>query len=264
MASLWEKTNYTSPLYEYNGYIREFDLSKANISALISQNVISMDLYNHLYFADKQYREVFIGKMERENPEIYKSVAEGIKEAKRLLFETNNVKNEEIISINNDAVFITGNRPMQTEFGYYKFNIKHTYTHYLKFFNNVKFFYWHEGDSDFVDIKGINEVKLARRQPFIEFLVGMQYMLSNAPLEESINMYREYSEAYINKTLPIDNYRELNADNMFRVIGGASNILVYFLDDVNESYKNLIDISYNYSILRDVGTVLTTRYFSKK
>lgn len=262
--TLSEKTNYTSPLSEYNGYIREFDLSKANISALISQNVISKDLYDHLYYADKQYREVYVGKMERDNPEIYKYVSAGIKEAKKLLFESNDIKSSDIISINNDAVFITGNKPMKTEFGYYKFNIKHTYTHYLKFFNNVKFFYWHDHVNDFVDIKGINETKLSRHQPFIEFIVGMQYMLSNAPLEEAINMYREYSEEYMNKKLPIDNYRELNADNMFRVVSGVSDVSVYFLDIVDEKYRDIIDINYNYSILRDIGAVLTNRYFAKK
>ena len=107
-SNLWENVNYTAPLPSYTGFITEYDLSKANISALFSRGVITKDLYDDLYGADKHYREVMIGIMIKRDRGIYEEIAAGIKDAKRMLFEANNIQDSEILSINNDAVFFAG------------------------------------------------------------------------------------------------------------------------------------------------------------
>ena len=61
MASdLYNNQNYSKGLDYYSGYIVEYDMSKANINALLTRGVIGKDLYDKLYNADKQIREVYI------------------------------------------------------------------------------------------------------------------------------------------------------------------------------------------------------------
>ena len=58
MTNMYEWVNYTSPTIKFvMNYIREYDLSKANISALLYTRRISMDEYNKYLIMDKQERE---------------------------------------------------------------------------------------------------------------------------------------------------------------------------------------------------------------
>ena len=61
-----------------NGFIREYDLSKANINALYERGVIDKALYDNLYSADKSIREKHIGLMIRDNQNIYQEIQKGI------------------------------------------------------------------------------------------------------------------------------------------------------------------------------------------
>ena len=56
MASgLWRNINYKTPVkYYINTYIREYDLSKANINALLYQGRIDKSQYNIFYNMDKK------------------------------------------------------------------------------------------------------------------------------------------------------------------------------------------------------------------
>ena len=58
VSDLWEKTNYTSPLTDHSGVIIEYDLSKANISALVSNGAITLEMYNNQWFVFNRYIEI--------------------------------------------------------------------------------------------------------------------------------------------------------------------------------------------------------------
>ena len=264
VSKLWDKVNYTAPLNHHYGYITEYDLSKANISALFSRGIISKELYNELFAAEKHYREVYIGNMIKKDKEVYKEIAAGIKDAKKLLFETNAIEDREVIGIHNDAVFFAGSRNLITDFDYYHFAKKNTYIHYIYLSNKMKFFYRYdkETDSDVVDIKGISQEKLsAYEQPFVQFIINMQYMLTNIAIDDTVATYNEYNEKYINRKLPIANYRELNSENGFRFNTG---LFSFYSQNVSEKDINDIDIGYNNNLLRDIGRIVYEKYFIDK
>ena len=52
-SSLYDKQNYSNGIEYYSGYIVEYDLRKANISALLSRGIISTELYTNLLNSDK-------------------------------------------------------------------------------------------------------------------------------------------------------------------------------------------------------------------
>ena len=76
---LWERSFYNSNIpYLISVPIREYDISKANISVLRDANVINEEQYQYFYNAPKYIREVAIGKMQGSNPELSKIKNAGI------------------------------------------------------------------------------------------------------------------------------------------------------------------------------------------
>lgn len=260
--ALWSKVNYDAPIDSYNGFIVEYDIAKANISALRSQNIIDQSLYEKLYNEEKHTREVYVGYMVQQNPDLYKSIQKGIIEAKRLFFAENTILDDEVIAIHNDSVIVKSQRKMVTDFGLYRFKNKGEYTQYLRLAKKIQLFYRYDmtTDSDMVEIKGISQEKLnLHRQPFLEFIINMQYMLSSAPITDTLTEYNNYLEQYMSNSLPIDHYRELNAENGFRVIAGNRQ---YILDNARQEDIDIVNKQWNFGVLRDLGKVIHTIYFN--
>ena len=102
---IYKKINYRSPIkYFINTYIREYDLSKANISSLYYTGRITKEKYNEFMNIDKQSREVKIGLMIQKDNSIYRSIQKGIIEAKKRLVESNQLTDFDILSIKNEFI----------------------------------------------------------------------------------------------------------------------------------------------------------------
>ena len=129
---LFDKVNYTADIsYLTNVFIYEYDISKANINILYTKNVISKEIYDYLYNAERMTRQVYVGKLCKD-VSISNILKAGIIEAKKMLFEANNIQDRDILSIKNDAVFIINKKLANTEFGLIKFMKKNVYTSFYK------------------------------------------------------------------------------------------------------------------------------------
>ena len=261
MDELLRGPNYNS---EYNLIINclmyEYDLSKANINALYSRGVISKELYDTLYTSDKFIREKHIGLMIRENNNIYKEIQAGIIDAKKQLLISNNIDKENVISIKNDAVFTTV-KCNYTKFGLMDFKLKNTYTLFIKI-NKYEFWYYYNPitGEEKLDVKGINDSKLdIHRNYFLDFLLELFNRLQQHGVIEAINLLHAFSIAYINRQLEIGYYRKFNSDSKYDVI--VQNTI---WSTISADNLSIIDIRYNYEILRDLYGVLIEYYFRKE
>ena len=261
---LYERHTYDLDIPYYSGYIVEYDIRKANISALRSRGTISQEVYDMLYIADKQFREVYVGNMIKQDKSIYDSIQEGIKDAKKKFFSINHIKNEEVLSIKNDAVFVLTSRKMKTNFDLYEFANKGYYTFYFKSMGK-QFFYRFDNHTmtDIVEVKGIKEEKLIYHKDFfLKFLLDVFYSLQKSSIEETLNLCNQFYEAYVNRQLDLQFYRELSPDNIYRLT--HTNHGAFGLTDVDPKYLDLIDINYNLRIIRDLINVVNMIYFNQK
>ena len=156
---LYNEINYTSDIsYLNNVFIYEYDISKANINVLYSKGAIDKNTYDYLYAANRDIRQVYIGKLQKENKEIVNILKAGIIEAKKCLFEANNIQDYEVLSIKNDAVFIINRQLQNTQFGLINFKCKNKYTSFYKF-NNLEVYYFYDSFSknEVIEVKGISE-----------------------------------------------------------------------------------------------------------
>lgn len=254
-------TNYNSSYnIILNSFIREYDISKANINVLYERGVIDKATYDNLYNSDKFIREKSIGLMIRKNNKIYSEIQKGITEAKYKLIESNNIDLEDIVSIKNDAVFVMNNKLQNTKFGLIDFKLKNTYTIFLKI-NRYEFYYYYNSynKEEKLDIKGINDDKLKiHKNYFMDFLLSLFNTLQLNGIISAVNMIQYFSNLYINRKLSIGYYRKFNSESNFDIVCDKT---IWSVQSVSD--PSIIDIRFNYEIIRNIYGVLMSLYFKK-
>ena len=261
VEDLLKSPNYNSSYnIIVNAFIHEYDIAKANINALLQRGVIDKALYDTLYSADKSIREKRIGLMIRDNQKIYKEIQAGIMDAKRNLITVNNIDTEDIVSIKNDAVFIMNKKPDITKFGLMDFKLKNIYTIYIKI-NRYEFYYYYNSfnQEEKLDVKGISDNKLViHKKYFMDFLLALFNTLQVQGIIEAMTMLYNFGDLYVQRKLDVNYYRKFNSESNFDLLYEGAVWSSETISDVR-----MVDIRYNYEILRDLYGVLSSFYFKK-
>lgn len=265
---LYSKTNYIIdiPLI-LNANIIEYDISKANITMLLSYGLISYDEYIRYCNMDKQMREISIGRrmqedngiLTEEGRKFIECIKNGIILSKKMLFEANNIKHESVVRIANDAVYINGAPLQYTEFDInnngvkVSFKNKNIFNIIINLGNVTVFIYDNPMTDKFnVDVKGINDKLLFKHELFLSFICNMVSNVQRSGKEAALMVFNEFYEQYINKQLPLEYYREFNNTSGYRLNGNCT----ILLDIVNESHRDLINIDYNLLVLRKIYSMI--------
>lgn len=251
-------SNYLTPEMYVSGRIVEYDLKAANINTMIEHNLISQDYYDYLSKLPKRDREIEVGLLIKDQGKsLYNAIAEAIQMARQQLFEANNISDEEVVRIANDAVYI--NRTMDlkhTKFGkHLEFRKKSDSFCMLNFDRSLQIFfsYVNNGQDIDVDVKGISKNKLPLHSMLLSFIGSIVYSLQRIGFQDAINKYQDFYQAYIRRRLDIGYYRELNSISAFNVYGN-------YLSELDDRYKDAVDINYNLLILRKLWKVLMSEY----
>lgn len=266
-SSLWNLLNYkTSAKYLINTYIREYDLSKANINALLYTNRISQDEYNRFLNMDKRNREVSIGLMIKNDRSIYKDIQKGIIEAKRRLFLKNSIDSFEVVSIKNDAVFIHGRALQFTQFPPFDFKVKNEYTIYLQL-QELEVYYGDNIDQytgeilTNLDVKGIGDnTLLVHQNGMLELICEVCYRLQREKIEDTMSWIIQIYDKFINRQLPKEYYRNFDNNSMYKI---HTFTRVASLVDIDDSMIQYLDINRNLLILRDLVSIISDIYRMK-
>lgn len=262
MSNLYTKVNYRSPvLYYIANNIYEYDIQKANINVLYSINEISKDQYIRLLQIPKIERQIEIGLMMRKDPELYKKLSNGITHYRKLLFESNQIKDTEVLSIKNDAIFIIGRKLYNTSFNNIKFILKNEYTTYM-YLGKLEIYFRTDiiNNNYIIDIKGINDDNLYLHEAIISKLCEILYLIESGDIEYAIKVFNEFYNAYINRSLSIEYYRPLSSDGKYII---KSMNMIYCFDQLSDNDINSVDIEYNQFILRSLYRYLCEIYFSR-
>lgn len=261
---LYDKKNYSIGVnYIFNQYIREYDISKANISVLYSKGIINEELYTKLYYADRMTRQVYIGMMIKNNKKIQEVLVEGIIEAKQKLFEANGINDNDIIAIKNDAVFILNKIPRVLSFDGVTFVHKNTYTSFMRI-GNLEVYYGADMDKEVIDIKGIKDTDLELyHMDFLNIVIDyFRYIQKSGP-EIALQYITSIIHSYLNKELPINAYRRFRSSNDFVLNLHTMSYSVTQLDNTVQN-KNNIDISYNFDILKTMHIYVSQLLYEEK
>lgn len=271
MTELYIMKNYFNPLYDFliSHYIREYDMEKSNISILYEQGIIQFPKYCELYNADRQYRQEYVGKLILKKPEIQKILEIGVIDAKEKLFKANNISNNNVLTIKNDAVFIIDQRLSILEFqNPIRFIEKNTYTSFYKLGdkNAKELYYYYDAISgnEKLDVKGINDKLLYLHEPyFIEFLKQLFCSAQVESIEDCLEILNVYYNQYVDKKLEIGHYRRFSADCMYDLKKMSYNNS-FQLQDVGQENISNINIAYNLKLIKELNKLFSSIYMSTK
>ena len=254
---LYENMNYLSTYpFVINNYIREYDLSAANINALYTNGYFDKSTYELFKSYNKKKREVEIGLLIKRDSRVYEIISSGIINAKKLLFESNNIQDNEVLTIKNDAVFIISKELVNTVFDNYEFKCKNLYNTYLRILD-LEIYYRDSLNSDdiFFDIKGISDDKLCLHTAMISLISEVCYRVQRYDKSDNIRFIMNIYENFLHRRLPIEYYRNLDSFSKYTII---NNIGIYSLDNISNDMINIINIDRNLSILRELIWIISS------
>lgn len=265
--SVWKKVVYRSPLqYIIDFPIREYDLTKANISVLRDANAITEDLYQYLYNCPKDERNIIIGKMIGKNTDIETVRKAGIESARRVFMEINNLDDNDILAIRNDAMVVLSDRPMKLDItDRVKFRLESSYRSYYRL-GMLDMYYDFDpiNKIEILDIKGLGETAISLHANYmLDFLKEIFYCAQLEGVGTAIDILSKFYSDYINLKLDVGYYRELVSQSRYRLNRSFTTYQTIEMDVASESDKKYLDISYNANILMTLNKMLATSYFAK-
>lgn len=261
--NLWERDNYTAQISVlYNVYIYEYDISKANINILHSKGIIDKQTYDYLYNAERMKRQIYIGNLQKD-PKIAQALKEGFIEYRHKLFMSNNIQDYEVLSIKKDAIYVISRRLQNTSFGLVNFIEKNWYSGFYKI-KNLELYYRYNriNNDETLDVKGINDnILVLHNNHFMSFLKDLFCTLQCNGVSTALALLKDFYMSYITRSLSIEYYREFNNTSEYRILGTQYSRYTIILN--NPINLNILDISYNLSIIIELQKILLSIYFSK-
>jgi len=262
-SKLYNQIVYNSPIpFLISQFIREYDIEKANINILYKYKVITKEQYDYLYKCPRMERQITIGNLERKNKEITEIKKKGITEAKKLFFESNDISDNEVLSIKNDAIFLINKVATITRFDNINFVNKNVYTSFYRLNNNkIEAYYLYDRIKDIekIDIKGISKEKVdLHREFFIDFLLTVFQTSELESIEDTIKLISSFNQIYLNLDLDVEYYR--NFDEMSKYMIAMKN-RNYYLDTIKRTNLKDINIICNLNIIRELWSYICSIKF---
>ena len=259
-TELWRSLNYkTQYKYFINTFIREYDLSKANINALLYTKRISVEDHKTYLAMDRNERETKIGLWIKKD-----NAYRILKSPCRLqLFFANNIEDSEVVSVKNDAMFIAGRNLASTIFPPFEFKVKNVYTVYLQA-ADLEIYYGDIVDpvsgivNTNIDVKGIGDDMLILHQDgMLDLICNLCYKLQREDIKDTMKWMANMYEAFITRSLPKQYYRNFDSFSGYTIntfYRAAS------LGEIDDSMIKVIDINRNLLILRDLMSIVSDLY----
>lgn len=176
----YKKSTWLNPNIEYlfNADIIEYDMKDGGFSLIKQFNLLPQEKIKELERIDKGImRHIEVGKLQRENKEFSKALNDKFAEVRRIFIASNEITDNDIISVKKDAIFTT--KPCKrVNFGKVHFADKNHYTSYIRFpnINNIEIYYGDNG----IDVKGMGDIAVnTHRLYLIEFLKKTIDMIEN-------------------------------------------------------------------------------------
>lgn len=242
MEHLYEKHNYTNKNIEYlvSREIVEYDIESAGFNIVKYFKLLPQHQIDRLESLPKKDRQRSLGYIQKYDKNFSEKLNLKFVEARKLFFENNNIKPDEVLSIKKDAIFML-KLCHNIEFDNIIFREKNLYTSY--YYMNKKEMYV---NSNTLDIKGISDDKLLLHKDYmVDLLHKLFRKVELSPKKQIIGDLKEVSHYYKNRLLDINYYRELNSDSLFRLKmlmpGTHEHIGTQYVKNINE-----IEIEYNY------------------
>lgn len=257
------KDSYLAPVsYLVGNYIREYDISKANINILLYKGLIDKETYDRFYVMPKKERAIKIGLMLRDNQELNMALTAGFAEMRNMFFIENDVQDYEVLAVKKDAIFLIGKQAPHTQFGNVEFKCKNVYTSFYRL-AGIEYYYYLDtiNQVEKLDVKGISDNMLAYHEPYmLDFLRYIFFSIQTGQIQDVIKDIQRFSADMTSGKLDMGYYRELNNRSLFRSRAVIAGNRIYYRYPVRSVKPIDIDCSFNYMILQELFKIALQFY----
>lgn len=266
ISTLYSKDSYLNPEVQYliSHIIREYDISKANISILLNEGLITQEQYNYYYYLPGKQRSIEIGWLQRDNEKIKKGLNSNFSKYRQMFFESNQIQDHDILSIKKDAIYIINKICTVKDFGHVHFIEKNTYNSFYRY-KHYEFYYLLDKvhNLEVLDIKGISKETVYLHDNYmIDFLKFIFETIETDSIKNAIDYLTRFLYQYNNMQLESGYYRELDSLSKFRF--RSSSIISYIADYLSyEDDKYKLDINYNRLFLQYLLQILSNEFLYK-
>lgn len=136
----------------FHGKIIECDMKGASLQIADVFNLLPKEKIEYLRNLPKNERVVQTGLIQKENPEFSDAFHNKLLEVRRHFIEQNKIKDDEIIAIHSDAIWVNTKRELQYIIDNIEFTSKNKFTSYIRF-HNIEILY--NDDDGSVVYKGV-------------------------------------------------------------------------------------------------------------
>ena len=234
---------FTSPrLIEVNSDITEYDIKHANTSLMRYYKIYPSEKLDAIDKMPKIRREYTIGMLCRKDKTINKKLAKSFDDMMMKFLETNDLTEDDLISIKKDAAFVINRKVKERIFDCVEFAIKNSYCAYIK----IPHYEFYIKKDKSVDVKGIGDKDALElhKNGILEFVNNVIELYAKQDTEELSRYLHEFVEVYKNRELPFEYYREFNSQSAFITHDEMGGTVV--LDELDDSMISDIDITFNY------------------
>lgn len=246
MGTLYMKHNYINKHIEIirDVKIREYDIKSAGLNILYNRGYVDKEDYEELLSIPKLERNVIIGKWLRDNPEINAVMMDEFVRIRKILFEINEIDDDEILSIKKDAIFIVDRELTELKFENYEFTCREEFTDYI--FLDKKEYYYNKY-TDKLEVKGFpKEVKDFQQNYFFKLIRDLLRLGKDK--KAIFKILIEFKTDFLERTLPKQYYRSIST-NLYPFKLAT---LTRYMTEIPDSLINEIDISANLQYLNNI------------
>lgn len=265
MNNLYLQSTYVAK-YDFliNRDIREYDISKANISILYSLGLISKSKYEYYKSLPKQQREISLGLLQRDNKKIRDGLKNGFIQYRKQFIESNDIHEDDILYIDKDSITTIDHPCDITKMNnIVEFKYKKQYTSFYNI-NGIHLLYYNKHNEESFRLKYANQEALMKTHMgyFLDIILTIAYSGEHDSIIDTINLIRSMYSMYVNKQFDIGFYREFNYNNKFKFIQPSYNSpYIYYSDIIDSRNLQYLDISWNLSLIQRFYKIFMTLYF---
>ena len=241
-SSLWKNDSFINQNipYLFNHEIIEYDMKDAGFSLTREFHLLDEKIIEKLDKYKKDKRKIELGKIQRDDKDYRDNLKKSFAYARKLFLESNELEDNDIISIKKDAIFVTKKCNEQSLGKYINFRPKNTYTSYIQLPKKMEFYY----NFNSLDVKGMSDENLKLHENYLlKFIKSFFLKMETEDEETVIKFTRRFIDKYKKKELEVGYYRTFDYRSEIELTTDTE--VVY--KDYWEDKKEDIDISYNYT-----------------
>lgn len=191
---VWTNSNIQ---YMFHEHICEYDMVSASLSISKRFQLLDNDLITQLNLMKKEDRVVRIGLIQKEDKAFSESLLSGIRNIRQKFITTNELSEDDIISLHSDAIFMRTKRKVITNIEGVEFSKKGEWSSFIRY-KNIDMYY----ANDYIKYQNINKDMLMEQTLGMNLHLKKIFKMIEDYDEEIFTYLRKFQTKYLQDKLP--------------------------------------------------------------